>query len=186
MLVLFSQFISINLVKHTFGGLSVNLIPIWVLLTIIIRYTIFFLLFVKTPLLACFLLVLIRLNIRLFIFFLSSKWLSFLIVLLFLGGIMVLFVYICTLISRMKIAITDSYKKFIIFILLRTVPSMVFYNKKVGEVGELKEVILSCIFQKSLCSLLARCTLYLLLVLLICVKLVQKHKGGLKSKIYDF
>jgi len=86
----------------------------------------------------------------------------------------------------MKIVITDSYKKFIIFILLRTVPSMVFYNKKVGEVGELKEVILSCIFQKSLCSLLARCTLYLLLVLLICVKLVQKHKGGLKSKIYDF
>merc|ERR1712077_21141 len=157
-----------------------------VLLTIIIRYTIFFLLFVKTPLLACLLLVLISLNMRLFIFLLSSKWLSFLIVLLFLGGMIVLFVYICTLISTIKIVITDPYKKFTTFILLRIALSILFYNKKVGEVGGLKEVILSSIFQKSLCSLLSRCTAYLLLILLICVKLVQKHKGGLKSKIYDF
>jgi len=86
----------------------------------------------------------------------------------------------------MKIVITDSYKKFTTFILLRIALSILFYNKKVGEVGGLKEVILSSMFQKSLCSLLSRCTAYLLLILLICVKLVQKHKGGLKSKIYDF
>ena len=86
----------------------------------------------------------------------------------------------------MKIVITDSYKIFFIYIFLRLRPSIVFYNKKIGEFSELKEVTLSCMFQKSLSPLLIRCIIYLLLVLLVCVKLVQKHKGGIKSKIYDF
>ena len=41
---------------------------------------------------------------------------SFLVILLFLGGIIVLFVYICTLISRIKIIVVDSYKYFIFIV----------------------------------------------------------------------
>jgi len=53
------------------------------------------------------LLILVCIFICLFISTLSRKWISFLIILLFLGGIMVLFVYICTLISRMKTSIQN-------------------------------------------------------------------------------
>merc|ERR1712154_691246 len=108
--------------------------------------------FTKTPLLACLILVFLTLMIRIFISFISSKWMSYLVLLLFLGGMIVLFVYICTLISKIKVLIKTLYKKY-------------FYR--------------ACIF-----ILFLFVTIYLLLILIISIKIIQKHKGGLKSKTY--
>jgi len=46
-------------------------------------------------------------------------------------------------------------------------------------------IVLSAMYQKSRLLLLVVCIIYLLMVLFVCVKIVQKHKGGLKSKTYD-
>ena len=110
---------------------------------------------------------------------------SFLVILLFLGGIIVLFVYICTLISRIKIIVIDSYKYFIFIVGLIGGFRLIFLNQKSYFVLDLKNVVLSAMYQKSRLLLLVVCIIYLLMVLFVCVKIVQKHKGGLKSKTYD-
>ena len=142
------------------------------------------LLFTKTPLLACLILVFLTLIIRIFISFISSKWMSYLVLLLFLGGMIVLFVYICTLISKIKVLIKTLYKKYFyracIFILF------FFFNffKKPDFIQIFSQFRISFIYQKSRLVLLLFVTIYLLLILIISIKIIQKHKGGLKSKTY--
>ena len=142
------------------------------------------LLFTKTPLLACLILVFLTLIIRIFISFISSKWMSYLVLLLFLGGMIVLFVYICTLISKIKVLIKTLYKKYFyracIFIL------SFFFNffKKPDFIQIFSQFRISFIYQKSRLVLLLFVTIYLLLILIISIKIIQKHKGGLKSKTY--
>ena len=115
----------------------------------------------------------------------SSKWISFLIILLFLGGIIVLFVYICTLISRIKIIVIRSYKHYFSFLIFILLIGVLFITQKIYFLPDIKNLLLSAIYQKSRLALLVICMVYLLSVLLVCVKIVQKYKGGLKSKIYD-
>lgn len=97
----------------------------------------------------------------------------------------VLFVYICRLISRIKIFIKNLYLKRILilsgFLLFRLVLinylhdySMHFYIFN-----------LSPIYMKSRLRILLSVASYLILVLVVRVKLCQKFKGGLKSKFYD-
>merc|ERR1712133_325846 len=125
--------------------------------------------FINTPLLARIMLIFITLIIRLLLSTISSKWISFILMLLFLGGIIVLFVYICTLITKMKVLLNNSIKIF------KKVEFSIIFSK----------VFFSLMYQKSMCILLSYSIIYLLLILYICVKIVQKHKGGLKSKFND-
>ena len=104
-----------------------------------IRYLLFFLIFIKTPLLASLVLILISILVRIYISIQSSKWMSFLVILLFLGGIIVLFVYICTLISRIKIIVIDSYKYFIFIVGLIGGFRLIFLNQKSYFVLDLKK-----------------------------------------------
>ena len=110
---------------------------------------------------------------------------SFLVILLFLGGMIVLFVYICTLISRIKIMVIDSYKYFIFFVGAMGILGGCFLFSQANFVFDLKNIVLSSMYQKSSLLLLVVCIIYLLIVLFVCVKIVQKYKGGLKSKTYD-
>jgi len=116
----------------------------------------------------------------------SSKWISFLIILLFLGGIIVLFVYICTLISSIKIIVIRSYKHYFSFLIFILLIGVLFITQKIYFLPDIKNLLLSTIYQKSRLALLVICMVYLLSVLLVCVKIVQKYKGGLKSKIMIF
>lgn len=147
-----------------------------------IRYFFFFLIFVRTPLLARVILIYITLLIRIILSIIASKWVSFLIILLFLGGMIVLFVYICTLITKIKVLIRNNRKVYVLSSLLLLYFSLMGYFKKVEFTLIFSGIDFSSIYQKSLLMLLVYRIIYLLVMLFISVKMVQKHKGGLKSK----
>ena len=115
---------------------------------------------------------------------LRRKWISYLIILLFLGGIIVLFVYICTLISNFKNSTKGSPYWLILgifsAILLRTLLFFLIWDFKLDR----KVLLLSTIYSNSRFLLIIIIIIYLILVLIISIKICQKSKGGLKSKIY--
>ena len=141
---------------------------------------------VKRPLLGSILLILISILIRLIISTLTSKWISYLIILLFLGGMIVLFVYICSLITGIKTFLKRSYNTPLFSTLVLVRIFSFFYCQYWDLRLRGKYIFISRIYLKSNFILMLLCIVYLLLVLLIRIKLSQKFKGGLKSKIYDF
>lgn len=140
--------------------------------------------FIKTPLLGALALIVVSVMVRLYISILARKWMRFLVILIFLGGIIVLFVYICTLISTIKMFVDNNpYSLIIIFgvVALRAV----FVNAQYWDLRfDVKSSLLSVLYIKSNFLLIRICVLYLLLVLIIRIKLSQKFKGGLKSKTH--
>ena len=122
---------------------------------------------------------------RIYISFITRKWIRFLVILLFLGGIIVLFVYVCTLISSLKIFLKNKYTfSFFIFIFFRFVIYFI-YAQYWDFSLDLKILSISIIYIKSNFIIIRLCIIYLLFVLIIRIKLSQKFKGGIKSKIND-
>jgi len=97
---------------------------------------------------------------------------------------MVLFVYICTLISNFKNSVKGSPYWLILGVLtaiaLRTLLSFLIWDFKFDS----KSLLLSTIYSNSRFLLMLVIIIYLIFVLLISIKMCQKSKGGLKSKIY--
>jgi len=136
--------------------------------------------FVNTPLLARIILIFITLLMRVLLSLVSSKWVSFLLMLLFLGGIIVLFVYICTLITKIKVIVRNKRKIYFVLLLLFIQVALIRFFKKT-EFGSLfSGVEFSLMYQKSLSILMVYRIMYLLAILYVSVKLIQKHKGGVK------
>jgi hypothetical protein len=156
-----------------------------ILLLIFIRYLIFSLRLVSRPLRGALVLVIISVFLRLLVSALSSKWIRFLIILLFLGGIMVLFVYICRLISRIKIFIKNLYLKGALVLSGGVFLTLILINYLEDYSLHFCTFNLSPIYTKSGLRILLSVASYLIFVLLVSVKLCQKFKGGLKSKFYD-
>lgn len=116
---------------------------------------------------------------------LRSKWITYLIILLFLGGIIVLFVYVCTLISSVKTVVKGFFRTINIgFILLIFLRNFLYFNLWDLKL-EIKNVLLSIIYRNSNFILIIISIIYLLIVLVIRIKISQKFKGGLKSKVYE-
>jgi len=149
----------------------------------IIRLCIISIRFVKTPLLGSVLLVITSIFISLLVSTFSRKWLRFLVILIFLGGIIVLFVYIRTLINRIKIINKQNYSIFLLASLLLIFISLVINSQYWEYCVQMKFCFVSILFIKSNFLLLRICTVYLLFVLVVRVKLCQKFKGGIKAKI---
>lgn len=148
-----------------------------------IRYSIIFMVNIKRPLLGSLMLIFISVLIRLYVAILRRKWITYLIVLLFLGGIIVLFVYVCTLISRMKTSIKLSYRwpMLIVIFIIRNL----FYLNSWDFRIKIKSMLLSVIYRNINFILILLAVVYLLLVLITRIKISQKFKGGLKSKINE-
>ena len=144
-----------------------------------------FITYIKSPLLGSLILIFISIIIRLYVSLLRRKWITYLIVLLFLGGIIVLFVYICTLISSLKTSVKTSYNwvilRFTFIFLLRNL----FYFNNWDFRIEIKNILLSVIYRNLNFILIILAVIYLLLVLVTRIKISQKFKGGLKSKINE-
>ena len=104
---------------------------------------------------------------------------------LFLGGIIVLFVYICTLISRLKNYIKNSYNWVIVSVFLVFVLRNFIYFSNWEYSLEIKSVSLSIIYRNSNFIIIILSIIYLLIVLVTRIKISQKFKGGLKSKINE-
>ena len=110
---------------------------------------------------------------------------SFLIILLFLGGIIVLFVYVCTLISRIKTSVQNLGNIVSMSILITFMLRSLFIINYWDSVPVMKNLYLSIMYRNSNFLLMILIIIYLLLVLVTSIKLCQKFKGGIKSKIYD-
>ncbi len=103
-----------------------------------------------------------------------------------MGGIIVLFVYVCTLISNFKNSIKNSptwlVPLFLVVFMLSTILFLRIWDFKL----DIKNLFLSVIYINSNFLLILVIVTYLLWVLVISIKICQKFKGGLKSKIYEF
>ena len=113
------------------------------------------------------------------------KWIRFLVILLFLGGIIVLFVYISTLISRIKRFLRNSFNNLILTFFLRLLSFIFFTVSHQSILYDCNEIYLSILYFKSNFSFIRICVVYLLLVLIIRIKISQKFKGRIKSKIQE-
>ena len=151
-----------------------------------IRYIMALIRVTRSPLLGALLLIVASMAIGIYISLLSSKWIRYIIILLFLGGIIVLFVYICTLISRLKRFIKNSYDSLLLGVGRGAVMGVFLYSQYWDVSFGGKGVLLTAIYVKSNFLMVLICIVYLLLVLIIRIKISQKFKGGIKSKIYDF
>ena len=97
----------------------------------------------------------------------------------------VLFVYICTLISRIKTSVQNLGNRVRIRILVTLILRSLFIINYWDSITVIKNLYLSVIYRNSNFLLMILIITYLLLVLVTRIKLCQKFKGGIKSKIYD-
>ena len=104
---------------------------------------------------------------------------------MFLGGIIVLFVYVCTLISSLKNSVKTSYNWAMFSAGLTFLFRSLFYFNNWEFNTEIKNILLSIIYRNSNFLLIILAVIYLLLVLVTRIKISQKFKGGLKSKINE-
>jgi hypothetical protein len=151
---------------------------IFILSLITFNILIFTLLF--HPNLGCFLILLIASLGGVFISLEGRKWLSYILILIFVGGIIILFLYICRIINSIK-----SYLHLIIgiifIIFLYNLIKIIIREKLNGDFNSYLSVIFMNIERINLFIL----TIYLLLILLVVVKSSKKNIGAIKSKFNE-
>ena len=117
----------------------------------------------------------------------SFVWLSFSLIIIFLGGIIILFTYLAALSSREKIFIFLEFKQIFIPINLFIINSLLFIFSKNFSIipqnlqNNLKQIYF--LYWKSSTLFL---TFILLLSLLIFVKVVEIYKGPLKFRNFYY
>ncbi len=105
-----------------------------------------------------------------------SKWLGFRIILIYLGGIMVIFLYITFLATNLKITLPKKNKIITLVILvLRLTPIPLQYI-------DVKDNIPLSLYKLINNQILLFLIVYLLLTLLVAVKLTENFKGALIKK----
>ena len=113
---------------------------------------------------------------------LSSSWFFYLLVLVFLGGVIILIIYIRTLSANEKFFVTNTGLPISFLLLLRLI--LVFYyeyNKTINL--RIKSCFISNVYEQSNSSLTLRLIIYLLLTILCVVKLVKFEKGPLVRRL---
>lgn len=122
-------------------------------------------------------LILVSWFIAVYISTLRRKWIFYLIILLFLGGIIVLFVCICTLISNFKNYIKHSPYWLILGIfsarVFRAILFLIIWEFKFDR----KSLLLSIMYTSSRFLLIIVIIIYLIFVILISAKIRQNLKG---------
>nr|UHY94362.1 NADH dehydrogenase subunit 6 [Folsomia candida] len=117
------------------------------------------------------------------------SWFSYILFLIFLGGLMVLFIYITSLASNelMTIKMINSPKIFSVMVLVTT---LIFVNvetqsaKDTGASFFLLKTF-NFMYSSNNCALLATAMIYLLLTLIIVVKISNKFEAPLKNMIFN-
>lgn len=120
-------------------------------------------------------LIFLTLNTGLLVYLTATSWIMYAVVLLFTGGIIVLFTYIVTLVFSLKITFSNLLKRIIaVWISFLIVFVRVPYLDS-------QEIIISNLYLMSGTGRLALMGGYLLLVLLAVVKLTACQRGPIKS-----
>lgn len=124
------------------------------------------------PLFFCVTLIFYSLIVSLIIYNLLNKWLTLSLILIFLGGIIVVFIYITTLAHNEKLKLEKSITYFLIlFRLIVLIPPLV----------KPKFINILSLYTSHFSPLLIFLTLYLLICLFSVVKLCQSFKGAIRK-----
>lgn len=130
-------------------------------------------LFTLNPTFLIIWLIILRILIRRIFLLILNSWIRYAVILLFTGGIIVLFSYILSLIMSSKIRFFSSTKIILIFWLV-----LIIYNNLEINYNSL---FITNLFFKSRNFLLIILALYLLLVLLRIVNMARSNSGPIKS-----
>lgn len=170
---------------------------------IIVRIFLISLCFIETPLIINLTLIAQILLIRIIVGILNKNfWFSYILFLIFIGGLIILFLYVTRLINnklkfnqiknlilKLTLIILISIRIFINFEIITLnffenidLISFNLWNKIILNNFNDLNIILSKIYNKS--SLIIRFILinYLLLTIIICIKIINFHKGPLRTK----
>ena len=137
---------------------------------------------IKNPFIGSITLVVITIILILEIRKYVSQWISYLLMLLFLGGIIILFLYVTSIITSLKfnLNIKPTYKWFFILLIpVAIIPNYIFLDKT----NKFTEI--SRVFNMDRFVFIVLAIFYLLLGLVAVVRICKKHEGALKSKIND-
>lgn len=121
-------------------------------------------------------LIMLRILIRRIFLFILNSWTRYAIILLFTGGIIVLFSYILSLVVSSKIKFFSSIKLVVMFWLI-----IIIFNSR--EIC-LRSLIITNLFSNSRNITLIILALYLLIVLLTIVNIASSNTGPIKSFFY--
>jgi hypothetical protein len=125
------------------------------------------------PLVLCLLLISYSILTILIAGLLTSKWISYAIVLIFLGGIIIIFIYVTTLAGRDKFFIQPNIYSYLILARILFIPWFVEFSR-----SRKKEVYIVHIYQSSSPALWIA-IIFLLTTLFVVVKLAESFKGAL-------
>lgn len=136
---------------------------------------------VKNPFIGSLLLIGLTLVLILDVRFLINQWIAYLLILLFLGGMIVIFLYVTSVITTLKFNFKINSKSLIIaaFLYFLYLFNNQFYQKSS------KTVNLSDFFNLDSAVLILITLFYLLLGLIAVVNISKKFYGSLKTKIND-
>lgn len=140
------------------------------------------LLYINHPISLGFILIFYSLATGLISLMLSNSWFFYLLVLVFLGGVIILIIYMRTLSANEKFFVNNKAIPLSFLVLARII--LVFYyeyNKTVNL--RIKSCFISNVYEQRNSRLTIRLILYLLLTILCVVKLVKFEKGPLVRRL---
>lgn len=111
----------------------------------------------------------------------KNSWISYVLFLIFLGGIIILFIYICRLASN-ELFTKKIKTNNIIFIITGYLIISIIVKKKLNQNNLDYKILFIKIFNKIILRVTIILILYLLLVLVITVKNTSLHLGPLRTK----
>nr|QKX48635.1 NADH dehydrogenase subunit 6 [Allacma fusca] len=136
---------------------------------------------VTTPMMLALLILLQALILCLILFFLlKTSWFSYILFLIFLGGLMIIFSYMCSLASNEKMEIKINTPRTLFMVMLSIMLSMLWSEEHMILSNESQENIFKMISPLTLTPSVIS-MIYLLLTLIVIVKITNKKMGALRS-----
>lgn len=129
-------------------------------------------------------LIFIAILARIISFSINSSWFFYLIILVFLGGVIILIIYIRTLAANEKFSLLNiKFRKVIFFFYLRLLLMILIKYKNIFNFVRLNNTAVGILYESSNFTLLIFLIIYLLLTLVCVVKLVKFESGPLIKRL---
>lgn len=116
---------------------------------------------------------------------LSNAWFSFILFLVFIGGLIVLFIYVSSLASNEKISLDNPWKPSTVTLplIIITIITIIFFNNQILKESSLNTGmgIVYKIYSPNIISITSLTILYLLLTLIIIVKIITLKEGPIRG-----
>nr|YP_009364252.1 NADH dehydrogenase subunit 6 [Anaulaciulus koreanus]ARF02895.1 NADH dehydrogenase subunit 6 [Anaulaciulus koreanus] len=118
------------------------------------------------------------------VFSLQTSWLSYILFMVMLGGLLILFIYITTLTPNSKMIMINYYSILLFFLLIfsQKANSMKDNNMNYSSIDLLS---IMKMFHPSLLLMTIAISIYLLISLFVIVYITQYNKGALRNMFYD-